>query len=178
MLHGRYRPMVMVAAATALATALATMALAGHEAGHTGDRGGAVEQVKVVRSTNTTNITSPVWVGLPGAKARIRVPVGAGRDLILATFSAESTCAEGDEPPPGSICSVRILVGGREMHPQSGNDFGFDYLSTASAFSAHSMQRSFKVPAGTYTVKVQTRVSDSQVVFELDDWHLTVMRIG
>ncbi len=176
----RYLLLVLASAGTALVTALATIALAGHEAGHTRDSGGAVRRVKVVRSTNTTNISSPTWVNLPGAATRIRIPQGARRDLILATFSAESTCAEGDQPPPESFCSVRILVGGQEMHPQSGDDFGFDYLGdfqSASDFSAHSMQRSMKVSPGTYTVRVQTKVSDTQLVFELDDWHLTVMRI-
>jgi|EndMetStandDraft_4_1072995.scaffolds.fasta_scaffold661331_1 hypothetical protein len=152
-----------------------------------GKGGGPVVQVKVVRGDTAATTTSQAYATLPGATTTVTVPHGQ-RALILARFSAESNCVDGD---PGEYCSVRIRIGNADGLPASGTDFAFDSIRDPSncsnalfgnncGWASHSMDRSrgpFR--PGTYTVRVQWRVVGATGVpsFRLDDWSLTVERV-
>jgi hypothetical protein len=134
--------------------------------------------VKVVRESTEQLTTSQSWVNLPNASTTITVPSGQTA-LILARFSAESSCTN-DADPDGWPCNVRILIGGVEGGPASGNDFAFDTAACCQGDvdgrESHSVDRSrLSVPAGTYTVQVQWKTTGGSL-FSLDDWSLTVER--
>jgi hypothetical protein len=58
-----------------------------------------------------------------------------------------------------------------EMDPASGMDFAFDSVATSNDFwSASAMQRSIRLPPGTYRIFVQRAVTNAATVFRLDDW--------
>ncbi len=141
--------------------------------------GSSVTGVKVVRDTAATSVGSTSFEDLPEASTTVRVPQGT-RALILARFSAESLCLG----PSGSpeVCSVRILIGGQEAEPASGSDFAFDSSNGGAdgpySWEGHSMDRSRgPLGPGTYTVKVQAKVTLVGGAFGLDDWSLTVERV-
>jgi hypothetical protein len=152
-----------------------------------GKGGGPVVQVKVVRGDTAATTTSQNYATVPGATTTVTVPQGQ-RALILARFSAESNCVDGD---PGEYCSVRIRIGNVEGLPAAGTDFAFDSIRDPSnctnvlfgnncGWSSHSMDRSRgPLGPGTYSVKVQWRVVGATGVpsFRLDDWSLTVERV-
>ena len=108
----------------------------------------------------------------PVTGATIDVPAGTTARLV-ARFSAESQCNGG---PSGNWCSVRILVDGTEMLPQSGLDFAFDSVGSSNGFyQSLSMDRTSEVLSpGTHTVTVQWAVTNGSTVFRLDDYQLTV----
>jgi hypothetical protein len=132
--------------------------------------GGAIDQVKVARSDESSGTTSSSYVDIPAATTQVTVQRGQ-RALLLARFSAESICTG------GAWCSVRIVAvkGGveQEMEPASGTDFAFD--SPNDNWESNSMDRSLLVGRGTYTVKAQAAVIGGSS-FRLDDWSLTVER--
>lgn len=135
--------------------------------------GGAINQVKVARSDESTGTTSSSYVDIPAATTQVNVPSGQ-RALLLARFSAESICGA------GSWCSVRIVAvkGGveRQMEPAAGTDFAFDSPDNVTElWESNSMDRSLLVGSGTYTVKAQAAVIGGGS-FALDDWSLTVER--
>jgi hypothetical protein len=141
----------------------------------TGGSGGTITGVQVVRETAANATTSESWVPLPGAQTSITVPSGQ-RALIMARFSGESDC-ENTSGDPGR-CNVRILIGGVEGAPGSGDDFAFDSNDYPGfdTRESHSMDRSRSVNAGTYTIQVQYKVTPPAETFTLDDWSLTVER--
>src|SRR5215207_6091688 len=71
-----------------LGAALAATAIAA-----TGQGGGPITAVKVVRDTAASTTESTSYVNLPGATTTITVPSGQ-RALILARFTAESSCGQ------------------------------------------------------------------------------------
>jgi hypothetical protein len=164
------------AIAASVVTALVTAGIAiAVVPGRTIAAGGPITAVKVARGDSATTTSSTTYVNVPGASRRITVP-GGQHALILARFSAESECSTG---PPGSTCSVRILIGGSEGKPASGLDFAFDSVGTGptdDASESHSMDRSRVLGAGTWAVRVQYAVSTAATTFRLDDWSLTVER--
>jgi hypothetical protein len=125
----------------------------------------------------TTSMTA--WRDVPGAALTADLDAN---ELVNARFTAESSC-NGDVAA-GNTCSVRILAqqGAAppiELDPPSGTDFAFDSVPIRDDFKeAHAMERSLRLDAGTYTIKVQYRVSAAGTVFGLDDWHLAVETSG
>jgi hypothetical protein len=141
----------------------------------TGGVGGTITGVQVVRETARNATSSESWVSLPGAQTSITVPSGQ-RALIMARFSGESECSNTSGNP--GACNVRILIGGVEGAPGSGDDFAFD-TNDYPGFDtreSHSMDRSRSVGAGTYAVQVQYKVTAPAESFTLDDWSLAVER--
>jgi hypothetical protein len=154
--------------------AVTAAAMAGTAIGVTSsNQGGTVTGVKVVWGTDLQETSSQTFENFPGGVTTIAVPSGQ-RALILARFSAESTCISGAQ---SGWCSIRILVDGVPTDPAQGLEFKFDTTPRFAddAFSyAHSMERSRAVGAGTHTVRVQWATRHAR--FQLDDWHLTVER--
>jgi len=144
--------------------------------------GKAVKNVRVVRETSATTYTDDAsWVNVPNASTVVTVPANK-QSMIIARFSAESDCYDG---PVGDWCSVRILIGGVEGAPASGTDFAFDSVDGQDCadgdgcWESHSMDRSRFGPLGpgNYTVQVQVQI-EGAATLRLDDWSLTVERIG
>lgn len=127
----------------------------------------------VVTETNAQSTNSTSYVNLPGASATITVPAGKIH-LVNVRFSAESYCF-GSTSDAGNWCSVRILVDGTEMLPNSGFDFAFNANGNADDFwEGHAMERTLVVGAGTHTVTVQWANTSSNLTFRLDDWTMLV----
>jgi hypothetical protein len=59
------------------------------------------------------------------------------------------------------------------LHPRSEKNFAFDSVGATDQWEAHAMERSRRLPPGTYDIKVQWRVVGA-ATFRLDDWHFTV----
>jgi hypothetical protein len=167
-------------AAIAVAAAIAVTALGGTA---------EAQQIAVTSSPNF-NVYTPgvggnpgpnVWVTLPGAVVNIVVPAGQQR-LLLATYSAESSCFQSGAAVPSS-CPVRILFNGVPGAPTSGLDFAFDSNASGTAIptalESHSMQRYKTFIAGeqplVVSVVVQRTTTDVNTSFRLDDWTLSVL---
>jgi hypothetical protein len=126
------------------------------------------------RSNNVGQGTSSnTFVDLTGASVLVAVPAG-GR-LIRARFTAEGRC---DGSPPGT-CVARIVALNTgnstttELNPASGTDFVFS-PANGTFSGAHAMERSRRLTAGNYNIKVQFAVTGIMVGNTLDDWHFTV----
>jgi len=151
----------------------------------TADSGGA--QLRVDKRTNTLPSTtrSTTFVDLPGASVDVRVPPNQSR-LYDVPFFAESQCSW---PGSGGWCSVRIIAtnlangASVELNPASGIDYAFDSDPTPGAiddnWEGHGMERSKRLsggPNGTaYRIRVQYAVTNANIPFRLDDWHLAVI---
>lgn len=135
-------------------------------------------ETKAVTGTTVVTTSSTTFVDVPGAVTSLNIPTGR-KGLIHANFSAESACYG----PDTQNCSVRILIGGIEANPASGDDFAFDTNrggdNPGNQFTgeAHSMERYLPdLAAGTYEVKVQFLSVSGMNTTQLDDWILTVER--
>ena len=128
--------------------------------------------VKNVSSNNDKTTSSTTFSDF--TSTTIDVPAGNTATLV-ATFSAESAASDAT-----GYGSVRIMVDGTELDPQVGNDFAFDSrddsTETSSSQESHAVVR-YKagVAAGSHTIAVQWRTSNSSVKFRLDDWTLSVV---
>ena len=146
----------------------------------TSSSGGSITAVKVVREEGTGGTTATSFGDVAGASTTITVPSGQ-RALIVARFEASSLC----QPSETTTCigRVRILIGGVEGAP--GGTWDFDSANVGHESSGtRSIERSRGgfggLPAGTYEVKVQSRVAFSGTLLALSGWHLTVetSRVG
>jgi hypothetical protein len=143
----------------------------------TGSAGGAQIQVQNRGQDLASLTSSPTFVDLPGAAVVTSVP-GGRTQLITARFTAESSCQRA-LPALGGWCSVRIVaqrVGGAavELSPAAGLDYALDSVRGADQFEGHAMERSIRLPAGTYVIRAQRAVTSPAITFRLDDWHLAV----
>jgi hypothetical protein len=155
-----------------------TGALTGTAAAVLGSAGGA--QVRVDKRTETAaSVTnSTAFVDLPGAAVTVSVPGGQSR-LFDASFTAESLCAG----PNSGYCSLRIVAtnvvtgGSVQLNPASGIDYAFDSDQAGAAqdlWEGNAMDRSIRLPGGTWRIRVQRAVTNNTISFRLDDWHLAV----
>jgi hypothetical protein len=146
--------------------------------------GGKIDQVKIAREDNMQATNSPSFVNIPNTQVGVVVPSGTTR-LVMARFSAESVCWGSW----GGWCSIRIVAQNNatgaftEMQPASGEDFAFDSTDqnqeTELSWESHSMDRSIRLTAGSYTIRPQWEfqgASRDLSHFELDDYSLTVER--
>jgi hypothetical protein len=168
-----HRKPVAVAAATMLAlgafagTAVAVLSgSSGTSQLHMDNRGQTDPQ--------TTN--SIGWRNLNGADIPLAIH---GSGLVNARFTAESICGGGG--PVG--CRVRIvalnIASGAlvELDPASGMDFAFDGdvpNQSDKIGEGHAMERSRRLTAGSYQLRVQFAVDHPLTSFTLDDWHFAV----
>jgi hypothetical protein len=124
---------------------------------HTGK---GVFKTTVVTETNAQSTTSNTFVNLPGATANITVPA-LKVHLVNVRFSAESYCF-GGTGLVGNWCSIRILVDGTEMLPNSGGAFAFDANGAADDFwEGHAMERTLVLGSGPHTITAQWAVTNS-----------------
>ena len=150
----------------------------------TADAGGAELRVDK-RTNNVPSATrSLTFVDLPGANVLVRVPANQSR-LYDVPFFAESSCSW---PGSGGHCSVRIIAtniangASVELNPVAGLDYAFDSDPTPGAVNdnreGHGMERSRRLFGGangtTYRIRVQYAVTNVNIPFILDDWHLAV----
>jgi hypothetical protein len=138
--------------------------------------GGAQLQM-LNRGDNAATVTSStVFNDVPGAAVAVTVPAGRTQ-LINARFTAESNCTRAI-PALGGLCSTRIIAqrfggGTVELNPQAGIDYAFDSVAT-DRLEGHALERSIRLTAGTYAIRVQRAVTSNAITFRLDDWHLAV----
>jgi hypothetical protein len=147
--------------------------------------GGPIDQVRIVRQDTAFTTSSTSFVDIPNTQVGISVPAGTTR-LILARFSAESTCVGGSGFPPLHACSIRIVAVNAgsgaitELQPASGLDFAFDSTDanteSIGSWESHSMDRSLRLEAGRYIIRPQAAVTNSATRFTLDDYSFTVER--
>jgi len=154
---------------------------------------GAIDQV-AWRTSNApstkTFAAGNTYENLPGAYQSIFVPPNK-RALIIARFTAESRCNTVKNPDPTpSWCLLRMMIGpgaGVEMNPQASaqpDSFSFDSpdrgTESDASWEGHAADRSYIVSGGpngtTYVVRVQWAVTNTNLQYWLDDWHLTVER--
>lgn len=179
--------------ATAMVALLALVGIA--EATSTQTVGGAITNIRVVRSADNVSESPTVWEDIPGA-AEQEFVIGAGQTVvILARFSGDSQCTSA-VPGAGGACKVRLVahIGGSlfdaVMLPS--DDFTFDSVPTAKVsgfpgtvvvddhLESHSMERSITLKAGSaglhVTVRAQWEVDAPGTRFFLNDWSLTAER--
>jgi hypothetical protein len=139
----------------------------------TASAGGTTIQVQN-RAENAPSFTNvAAFTNLPGAVVSVTVPAGTTR-LITARFTAESLCTG----IANRWCSVRVVVftpggGVIELNPQAGINYAFDSVASDN-WEGNALERSIRLPAGTYRVQVQRAVSIAGTGFTLDDWHFRV----
>lgn len=115
--------------------------------------------------------TGPIgsFANIPGAYTTITVPPGQTA-LVIARFTAESSCTTGGASNYGS---VRLVLNGSEMAPVAGTDFAFDTSESEPGDSreSHAVERfEMGVAPGTHTVVAQWQTDCSAL--EIDDWTL------
>jgi len=127
------------------------------------------------RSNNISqSTTSSTFVDLTGAN--VPVSIASGARLIRTRFTAKSRC---DGSPGSGNCMVRIVafntatLAVTELDPAGGGEFIFQPANGTWA-GAHAMERSRRLSAGNYRIKVQFAVTGIMVGSTLDDWHFTV----
>jgi hypothetical protein len=149
--------------------------------------GGSINGVVVVTETASFSTNSVGFVNVPGAVGSVTIPAGQSA-LVKAQYDAESACFEADTDP--NWCSIRIVIGGVEGNPASGNDFAFDSTNRGresnASWEGHGMTRVrciANTSGSTITVfvVVQAAVTNaggdaSRPVFRLDDWELDIYR--
>jgi hypothetical protein len=108
----------------------------------------------------------------------IQVEVTGPNKLVTANFSAESTCEDGAAE---EWCSIRLVARNKftlvetPLAPDSGDDYAFDAVNgTSEEYEGHAVERSARLPAGTYYIRVEALVTDADTNFFVDDWHLHV----
>jgi hypothetical protein len=161
-----------------LGTLIVTGALTGTALAVLAGAGGTQVRVDTRTETAPSATNSLAFVDLPGAAVTVAVPAGQSR-LFSAAFTAESQCAG----PNAGFCTVRIIAtnvatgGSIELDPAAGVDYAFDSDQAGAAqdlWEGHAMDRSIRLRAGTYRIRVQRRVNNNTIAFRLDDWHLAV----
>jgi hypothetical protein len=150
----------------------------------TTDAGGA--QIRVDKRTDNVarTMNATAWQDLPGANVVVAVPANQSR-LYDVPFYAESRCIWPNGT--GGWCSVRIIAtniatgASVELNPAAGIDYAFDSDVSGAVddfHEGHGMERSrrlFGGPNGAqYRIRVQWAVTNANVFFTLDDWHLAV----
>jgi hypothetical protein len=145
--------------------------------------GGAT--ISVTNKSNTASDTTTSET--PVVLVQTSVNFG-GERLVTARFTAESRCQPTGEGPSVGFCIVDIvarnLANSEEtaLNPAVNDDFAFDAISDPSStedkWEAHAMERSIRLPAGDYAIRVYWYVADTGgaggVSFRLDDWHYRV----
>jgi hypothetical protein len=143
--------------------------------------GGAIDFVRVSRSTSVTTTSSTTYAQVPGASLIVDVAAGT-RALIIARFTAESQCTT--TGVSGRYCLVRITAtsGGttENLAPEDPGNFAFDSADNGNedsgSWESHAADRSILLGPGRWTVRVQYAVINGDTTFHVDDWHFTVMR--
>ena len=123
---------------------------------------------------------SVVYVDVAGANVVVGVPAGQTR-LFVARFAGESQCA-GAAAAPQAYCSLQIIATDAAgvsvpFDPASGLDYAFDSNPPGAAddlWESNAMERSKRLRAGTYRIRLQRAVTNNQTFFRLDDWHFSV----
>jgi hypothetical protein len=144
------------------------------------DAGGTEIRTDVRSETAASVSNSLVFVDVPGANVVVVVPNGARR-LVTARFAGESRCF-GAAGAPVAWCSLQVIAttasgGTIFFNPNAGADFAFDTNSAGAAddlWESHAFERSLRLPAGTYRIRLQRRVTQNTTSFWLDDWHFAV----
>jgi hypothetical protein len=130
------------------------------------------------RTGGQTFTTAASWQNVDGAKVTVKVPSGQ-EALVTARFSAASTCV-GSSGKGGPWCSVRIMIGGAQGHPQSAEFFEFDSSNAGTegnfSWEAHAMERFRTLGPGEHVVQVQAIPMNGATSFTLEDWALVVQR--
>jgi ferredoxin len=99
------------------------------------------------------------WSTVPGSEIHLITPEESL--LVNARFTAESAC----NGQAAGACVVRIIAGITQLDPASGRDY---------VEEGHAMERSRRLPAGNYDIRVEYAVTNAATVFKLDDWHFAV----
>jgi len=172
----RRRPAAIIASTLAAVGVCAAVAIAAPLM----SAGGAQLRMENRSETVATSTNSVAWINLSGPAGHVVVPVAAGTTrLINARFTGESNC----NGPNSGYCRVRIIAFNTvtaaitELSPSDGLDFAFDSDAggVASDLSeGNAIERSYRLPAGNWSIRVQYSVSNNTVQFILDDWHLAV----
>ena len=140
-----------------------------------GSTGKAQTQIKVVWENSTTataTSNSTTYVDVPNAVVSMTVPSGTNA-LLVARFQAHGSIIQ----TPG--CIARILVGSTAMEPSANYTFMGQANVTESVATSGAIERSLPVPAGTYTVRAQIRLTQASNVNSqclLTGWHFAVER--
>jgi hypothetical protein len=166
-LKKKYLVLPVVAFAVTGGTAMAVLS---------GSAGGAQLQMQNRGDNVATLTSSTAFNDVPGANVVVGVPSGTSQ-LINARFTAETNCTRAN-PALGGWCSTRIIaqrIGGAtvELNPVAGIDYAFDSVAT-DRHEGHALERSIRLGAGTYVIRVQRAVTSNAISFRLDDWHLAV----
>jgi hypothetical protein len=162
--------MVAVGAAvtlTALGAGTASAVVAGFN-------GGAQTQRLVRTETDASTAAGTTFTDIPNAAVTVRVPSRQSR-LVTGRFTAESQCT-------GSFgwCSVRLIARNNStgtvvaLHPRSDLDFAFDSVSNDDLWESHSVARTIRLGAGSWSVRVQRATTSDAVTARHDDWTFEV----
>lgn len=163
--------MVAVGAAvavTALSVGTASAVVAGFN-------GGAQTQRLVRTETDASTAAGTTFTDIPNAAVTVRVPSRETR-LVTGRFTAESQCTG----TTFGWCSVRLVARNNAtgsvvlLHPRSDLDFAFDSVSNDDLWESHSVARTIRLGAGSWSVRVQRATTGDAVTARHDDWTFEV----
>lgn len=130
--------------------------------------GGPVKQVLAVYNNTAQTTKSTSFVALTGATRVINVP--AGGDTVLITFSAECNLLPSANNGVDSV-EIAIRDGATPIFGNGDSSFcgGQDY-------NQNSVQVVRRLAAGTHTIRVFFRTTNTAKEAWLDDWALTILQ--
>jgi hypothetical protein len=108
------------------------------------------------------------WSTVPGSEIHLITPEESL--LVNARFTAESAC----NGQAAGACVVRLIAdstaGITQLDPASGRDFAFDTdvggAVDVDVEEGHAMERSRRLPAGSYDIRVECAVTNAATVFQ------------
>ena len=143
--------------------------------------GGSIFRVDIDRENSVSFTNSTSFVPIPGASVGVTVPSGTTR-LVMARLSGVSSCF-GANTAFGTGCLVQIEARNNAtgvitvLQPNSAGSF-FDTSNSGKepqwSWESHSMDRSGRLGAGSYTISPKFKVNAANVTFQLNEWSFTV----
>ena len=124
--------------------------------------------LNVLRAQNTAALTrSTSFRTLFGTEVSFQTP---GPRCVKVTFSGTAACRQiAADDIPGR-CLVRARVNDSAMHPVGDRTFITEDHPTAG----HALEWIARVESGVHTVSIQFRVSDTDTLFEIGSWTMSL----
>jgi hypothetical protein len=134
--------------------------------------------VRIAREDTTTGsvtANSTTYVDIPGASVSIKAPSTTNGSVLIARFQGHVSLIQ------VSGCMVRIVANATTMEPAGNYAFAGQANVSESVATSGEIERSLAVPAGTYTVKAQVRLTQAANVNSaciMGAWHFIVERMN
>lgn len=141
-----------------------------------GVSGSYIERTYIATENNAyvNSSATSTWQNVPNMSRSVTIASGTRRALDVS-YTAESQCTG-----TSGWCSVRAVVINSagtvtELNPVASTDFAFDSADATDNWESNAINRTSSfLPAGTYTVRIQSTEVGAVGTLRLDDQHLKV----